>query len=160
LMRPLFLLTLRIEDYWLAPVAGLAVCGLAFLLGWRFLAGRPGKRSAESDDDFDATFLKGVTQERRSAPRRRGNTVEVQLVAADGKTWVGWILDRSQGGLGVLVEQPIAEGTALKVRPRTASASIPWSEVTVRSCRREGHQYDVGCQFDRLPNWNELLHFG
>ena len=159
-MKPVLLLILGFDEYWLVPVAGVAVCGFALLLGWRFAAGRPRSRASAEDGIFDASFLKGVTQERRAATRRKGNTVEVQLSGTHGTTIRGWVLDRSQGGLGLLVEQVVAEGTPLKVRPCNAMATVPWIDVTVRSCRGEASQYELGCQFVRLPSWNELLHFG
>ena len=37
---------------------------------------------------------------------------------------------------------------------------MPWTETTVRSCRKDGIQYELGCQFHRTPNWNLLLQFG
>src|SRR5262249_45391240 len=106
------------------------------------------------------TFLHGVTQDRRAAPRRKGNCVEVLLAGDQGTTLLGWVLNRSIGGLCLLVEQPVPQGTACKGRPSSAGPTAPWAEITVRSCRREAGQYELNCQFDGMPNWNELLHFG
>ncbi len=158
-MKPLLLFGLDVEDYWLVPVVGVAACGLAYLLGRRFFAGRPAA-PATPDDGLDPSFLQGVTQERRATPRRRGNLVEVQLVDGDGTSLRGWVVDRSQGGLGLLVEQPLAAGVALRVRPSAVGSSAPWTEVTVRSCRPEGSQYELGCQFIHMPNYGQLLQFG
>ena len=37
---------------------------------------------------------------------------------------------------------------------------VEWVELRVRSCRAEGCQYELGCQFPQTPNWNLLLQFG
>ena len=143
---------------WLVPAIGVLACGLAFAVGWRLLSPRP--KTDDENTPQDMEFLKGVTRERRGMARRKGNTVEVQIAVADGSEVKGWVIDRSQGGLCLLVEEAIAEQTHLRVRPRMAGTSVPWTEVTVRSCRAEGYQFELGCQFHGMPNWNLLLQFG
>jgi hypothetical protein len=149
------------EGYWLAPAIGGAACLLAYLLGRLFLVARPAPAGPELNAPDEANFLRGLNRDRRAAPRRRGNSVEVEMVNAGDETPVrGWVVDRSIGGLGVLVDNPIAAGTVLRVRPRFAKAGTPWTEVTVRSSRPEGGQHELGCQFHRTPNWSLLLMFG
>ncbi|MBY0228986.1 MAG: PilZ domain-containing protein [Gemmataceae bacterium] len=146
------------QGAWLVPVAGLAACGLAFVVGRRMLAASKPEPVADGiarDDDF----LQGVTRDRRGAPRRKGNTIEVQVKVGD-EARLGWVLDRSVGGLCVLVERPVAEGSVVRLRPRQGGESIPWTEATVRSCRPEGEQHELGCQFHRTPNWAQMLQFG
>lgn len=147
---------------WLVPAIGVVTCALAYLVGRLFLVGKPKVTPGDPDGQVMANFLKGITRERRGAPRRKGGThVEVQLLPGEGQEPIpGWVLDRSIGGLGILVDQPLPAGAILKVRPRTAVESTPWTDVTVRSCRREGLQYVVGFQFHRTPNWSLLLQFG
>jgi hypothetical protein len=157
-MNALFLLSVDPGGAWLGPVIGAVVFGLAFLLGWRLLSAWLGG-ARDSDAFRDANFLGGVTRERRAAPRRQGNTVEVQLVI--GKTTLrGWVRDRSQGGLGLVVEQPVAEGTTFKVRASSAAARVPWTDASVLSCRPTGERFELSCQFDRVPDRSELLTFG
>jgi hypothetical protein len=152
---PLFAFTTDL----LAVIAGLAACGLALLLGWRLVASRPATVSGGQGEDLDDSFLAGVTQDRRAAPRRKGNAVDVQLVDSKEQPPLrGWVLNRSQGGLGLLVDEAVPEGTVCRVRPSNSNSG--WIEVSVRYCRREGGQYELGCQFHRTPNWNELLQFG
>lgn len=148
-----------VNGFWLVPVAGLIACGAAFLVGWGVFGGR--RKPAEEKLPLDADFLQGVTKERRAAPRRKGNTVEVQLSGGEDQPVLkGWVLDRSVGGLCLLVDQAVPESTVLKVRPRSTGDAVPWTEVTVRMCRPEGTQFELGCQFHRTPNWNLLLQFG
>jgi hypothetical protein len=151
-----------LEQGWVVPVVGGAACGLAFLVGRRLLSPRPPEPPNDPVALFDAHFLGGVSKDRRAAPRRKGNTVEVRLsaAAADQEAVRGWILDRSIGGLCILVDHPVSVGLHLKVRPNQASEVTPWTDVTVRFCRQEGSQYELGCQFHRTPNWAMLLQFG
>src|SRR5271157_4013420 len=101
-----------IAQGWIIPVIGVGVCGLAFLVGRRFFAGRGGEHSSDPAELFDSHFLKGVSQDRRSAPRRKGNTVELRLSAGgQDETLRGWILDRSIGGLGILIDRALPIGT-------------------------------------------------
>jgi hypothetical protein len=152
---PLFALTF--DGYWVVPLVGGVGFIAAVVLGRRLITSRP----AEAPEVPLTNFLGGVTQDRRAVPRRRGNTVEVHLSdGSDRPPITGCVIDRSQGGLRVLVDEPIAEGTVLKIRPTSGGVTTPWTDVTIRSCRREGFQYELGCQFDHLPNWNQLLQFG
>jgi hypothetical protein len=162
MLLPLPLFAFLPEGAWVVPVVGGAVCGIAFLLGRRVLSKNPTDDVVvDPDGPLDATFLKGVTQDRRCAPRRKGNTVEVELSdGSDAPPVRGWVRDRSIGGLCLLADQAIAEGAVLKVRPVTSGPTIPWTDITVRSCRADGGQYELGCQFHRTPNWNQLLKFG
>src|SRR5262245_43239837 len=146
--------------FWLAPVIGVTACGLAYLIGRRYLVSKP-RVDGDPDGPLSADFLHGVTRERRGAPRRNGTSVEVQLLLGQNQDPIpGWVLDRSIGGLGILTEQELPNGAILKIRPRSASEATPWTDVTVRSCRRDGTHYEVGFQFHRTPNWSLLLQFG
>ena len=153
------LFALALDGSWVVPLVGGIGFVAAVLIGRRLFAPRPAA-PAPLDVPLDGC-LQGVTQDRRAAPRRGGNTVEVQITDVNSApAGRGCVIDRSQGGLRMLVERPVAAGTQLKVKPTSADASAPWSDITVRSCRRDGIEYVLGCQFDRLPNWAELLQFG
>lgn len=146
---------------WIVPVIGGAACGLAFLIGRLLLVSKPSPPPVDPEGPTETNFLQGITRDRRIAPRRKGNTVEVQIsIDERSDPTRGWVLDRSIGGIGILVDEPIAQGAVIKIRPRTATVTAGWIEVTVRACRREGHQFELGCQFHRTPDWNTLLHFG
>jgi hypothetical protein len=147
---------------WQIPVMGLAVCALAYLVGRMFLAGGAVRPAAAEPPEIDVNdSFQGVTRDRRCAPRRKGNTVQVQiLVGEDPEPQPGWVLDRSVGGLCLLAEKPMPEGVVVKVRPTKASAQVQWTEATIKSCRRDGTLYELGCQFHRTPNWNLLVQFG
>jgi hypothetical protein len=146
---------------WVVPAIGVAACLIAFLLGRRFLAGRSAARPADPDALFKADILGGVTRDRRAAPRRKGNPVEVQLDKGAGdKLIIGYVLNRSVGGLCLLLDEPLPEKALAKIRPKGGSELTPWTDVTVQYCRQDGIQYEAGCQFHHTPNWSLLLQFG
>ena len=146
---------------WTVPVAGGLVCGVAFLVGRRMLVPAPAPALAEETLMPGSVVYEGVSRDRRAAPRRKGNAIEVQLNVGDDLPMIlGWVLDRSVGGLCIMAEGPIPEGTVIRLRPRSVAESFPWTETTIRSCRKDGTSYELGCQFHRTPNWNLLLQFG
>lgn len=146
------------DSSWAIPAIGGVACAVAMFVGWRVLHHRPLPPSEE--EQLDARFLKGVTSERRATPRRKGNQVLVDVTTAkEGPTWIAVVQDRSIGGLGLLSEQSVAPGSVLRVRPQGAT-NIPWIDVTVRICRPEGSQYELGCQFHQTPSWSVLVMFG
>ena len=146
---------------WSVPVAGGLVCGVAFLVGRRVFFPTPAAVESAEVLMPGSVVFEGVSRDRRSAPRRKGNTVEVLMNAKEDQPHLrGWVIDRSVGGLCILAEDAITEGTVVRLRPRSAGDTVPWTEVTVRSCRKDGTHYELGCQFHRTPNWNLLLQFG
>lgn len=121
----------------------------------------PGQAIAAVKGEHDI-FTQGGTLERRAALRRSGNPIAVLI--SDAKTEVqpiiGYVLNRSTGGLGLLVREPIEPGTILTVRAKDAPSEIPWVRMDVRSCRGDGGEWELGCRFQRTPPWNVLLLFG
>jgi hypothetical protein len=54
----------------------------------------------------------------------------------------------------------IAPGTTLQVKAVNAPDTIGFVTVIVRSCRKNGDHFEVGCEFEKTPPWNVLLLFG
>ncbi len=159
-------LTFFTSQPWTIPSIGLLVASLAYLFGRRWLVARTKAKAVEPVEEVSpllttAKRKKNSDPDRRAAPRRRGSRVEVYLAdEAKTKQVIGWVIDRSMGGLCLLVEQPLDEGSALKVRPRSAPQTAPWLSIEVRSCRADGTEWEVGCRFLNPPQWNDLLLFG
>lgn len=103
-----------------------------------------------------------MSPERRSAPRRRGNPISVQISnsAADEETMQGWVVDRSTGGIRLLVDEAVELGTVLNVRPAKVHANYPWIKVKVKSCHPERMSWNLGCQFVEKITWEDLQQFG
>jgi hypothetical protein len=100
-------------------------------------------------------------QERRTAPRRSGNPVSVQVsLSGGGEPFQGWVVDRSSGGLRLLVDQSVNLGTVLNVRPTKAHPGFAAVQVKVKSCRPERNSFNLGCQFLQKVSWEQMQLFG
>jgi hypothetical protein len=100
--------------------------------------------------------------DRRGAVRREGAAVRVVLAAPIFRNGVGegFVLDRSTGGLRITVATAVAPGTNIHVRAANAPDTIEFVGVVVRSCRKNGEFFVLGCEFEKTPPWNVLLLFG
>lgn len=154
-----------VNQPWTIPVTGVLVASLAFLVGRRWFVPRRAPKASLHEEGrtklTTASMPKISAPDRRSAPRRIGNRIEV-FVADDSKKppLHGWVVDRSMGGLCLVVEKPLTEGAVLNVRPRLAPQTAPWMAIEIRSCRPEGDEWEVGCRFIKPLQWNDLLFFG
>jgi PilZ domain len=151
-------------EVWGVAGAGVVAALLAFFVGRRLFAGQSppllpkGRAGPPRPDPFEV----GSRSEKRAAFRRKGSSVEVELLleGQPGPPTTGWVQDRSAGGLGLSVECEFACGTVLKVRPRNAPATAPWVEIEVRSCKPEDAGWLLGCSFRETPPYSVLLLFG
>lgn len=102
------------------------------------------------------------TEDTRSAPRRRGNPVSIQITndLRTAESWSAWVVDRSQDGVCVLADEASEIGAMLNLRPTKAGASARWIQVIVRSCTQERGSFKLGCQFQNKLTWDDLQYFG
>jgi hypothetical protein len=100
--------------------------------------------------------------DRRGAIRREGTVVRILVAAPVFRNGLGegFVLDRSTGGLRIAVTTPLEPGLIVQVRAANAPETIGFVGVLVRSCRKSGEFYEVGCEFEKTPPWNVLLLFG
>jgi hypothetical protein len=151
---------------WLVPVVGFAAAVLTLSAGrlvlsrWRGAPARPNIPTPErpAHDPFE----KGSLTERRRALRRKGNPIEIRVSDAEAtvEPITAWVIDRSMGGLCVLTDEEVAEGTVLSVKAANSPPGTPWVRVEVRSIKHTKHGYELGCQFVRVPPTSILLLFG
>jgi hypothetical protein len=148
------------EGTWLIPVIGVLVTGAAFVVGRRLLPGRKPPSSSQPEAE-DRVFLQGAKLERRAVPRRAGNCVGVFVSETPPELGIqGWVLNRSAGGLALLLQQPLKDGARLHVRPITPQSSPAWVAVEIRHCKAEGGDWVANCQFVNPPEYSTLLLFG
>jgi len=101
------------------------------------------------------------TFESRRWLRRFGPPVRVVVAdALDADLGMAWVVDRSAGGLGFQLEQPLDVGTVLKVRPYHAPGLKLWLEGVVKNCQDQEDFFKVGCQFVQTPPVGILRLFG
>jgi hypothetical protein len=121
----------------------------------------PAEKSATAKKpDLQELAVRGVSAEKRGAVRRAGNAISVYVGEGDGVPMRGFVIDRSAGGIGLALDHALPLGTIVRVRPSKAPDTAPWVEVQVKSCRAEGTEYELGCQFQTLPPFNVMLLFG
>ena len=113
--------------------------------------------SSFADLDDDDTFAN-----RRSSSRREGQPVRVIITAASlpKRPISGWVMDRSTGGLRIMVKHSLPPGSAIQVRTSNAPDTVPWTTLVIRSCREVDDRFEIGCAFETTPPWNVLLLFG
>ncbi len=100
--------------------------------------------------------------DRRGAVRRDGAPVRVLLSSNSFRNGVndGLVVDRSTGGLRIVMTSAMVSGSVIQVRAANAPDNIGFVTVIVRSCKKEGDNFILGCEFEKTPPWNVLLLFG
>lgn|SRR5262245_9027263 len=157
-------LDFRFGHGWAALGLGLLVASMVFLFTHFLLRSRkrqlgpPPPRNTPNETD---PFMDGRALERRLGSRRSGSAVAVLVSDAEAKSTptTGWVMDRSTAGLRLWVESAFAVGTVLSIRPTHADFA-PWIQVEVKHCQESQDDYEIGCQFLRIPPWSVLLLFG
>jgi hypothetical protein len=127
-----------------------------------FLASLPAAaRRAPEDTPDDLQFLTQGGVEKRAGRRRWGNPTEVYV---DARLWPGpvhgLVINRSTGGLALLLQNEVPAGTTIKVRSVEAPRSVPFVNLEVRHCRKAGQLFLIGCQFCADVPWNVRVWFG
>lgn len=100
--------------------------------------------------------------DRRSSSRREGAPVRVTLSSPTFRNGVndGFVVDRSTGGLRIAMQSSMAPGSTMQVKAANAPDTVAFVAVIVRSCKKNGDFYELGCEFEKTPPWNVLLLFG
>jgi hypothetical protein len=108
----------------------------------------------------DSTLTPGSFPERRKSPRRWGNPIQVLLRdGRRGEPLRGWVANRSAGGLGLSLAEPLAVGAQTQLRITVAPESVPSVELEVIHCHAQTGRWLVGCRFLTPPPADVLLMF-
>ena len=157
---------------WAIPAIGAACAVLVLTFGYLIFLRKP--RLPATPDPLPGLKLRrpavqtmysptgqGGIRQRRTALRRKGNPIDVQI-AADAKEAPSsaMVIDRSDRGLCLAVNYPHRVGAVVNVRPVAGDPSLTWVPVQVRNCRYVGKAYEVGCEFVKVPPRSVLILFG
>jgi hypothetical protein len=150
---------------WPVLLVGLGTAGLAFVVGWTTLRRRKPATTAAAADPLAPErdpFLSGPANDRRAASRRGGHPVTVVLSDPEEKAapLQGWVVDRSVGGLCLMVSQPVPLGSWWKVRPADGPRTALPISVEVKTCVSAGAEWKLNCRFEKTPSYAVLLMFG
>jgi hypothetical protein len=69
----------------------------------------------------------------------------------------GVIVTRSRGAIKLLLDDPATPQTVLTLRTVRAPANIPWVQVAVLTCKPQGKNYMLQCEFVEPPPWNVVV---
>ncbi len=108
---------------------------------------------------------KEPNKEKRNMFRRQGNPVEVQVAFPDDRSnpAIGSLMDRSVGGMKIAMYHELAVGSIIVIRPVRGGEMVPWIELEIRSCRQSAEmteQFEIGCQYVKVPPYSIQLLFG
>ena len=111
------------------------------------------KRQRPPGHDFEEVDVLPAGIERRTSRRRWCNPISVSFYTArDDMPRRGIVINRSSGGLGILVDHDLPADETLFVRAVEAPESVPVAQVKVRHSRRAGRMHLLGCQYcEDLP---------
>jgi hypothetical protein len=146
------------------PPAMLKAC-LAMISLFRLFNRLRGARTPVLQLDSDVAgdrpvnpFSAGVYVERRQASRRYGDPVQVLVWdVLNAEPTGGWVMDRSETGLGLSLPKPYSEGWILSVRVALAPEEVPTVSVVVKHCHPLAGRWLIGCQFLEPPSKLVLL---
>ncbi|MBY0527065.1 MAG: hypothetical protein K2R98_26965 [Gemmataceae bacterium] len=124
---------------WIGMLAGAIVSVGIYLMGRRLLRSSP---------------------DRRANSRRWGKPVEVLVTGLRPMPHIGMVVNRSEGGLGLLLDKPMRPGLTFRVRPTEAPSAFPWIDVESRHCTATGRDWLVGCRFTDDVPWDVRVWFG
>ena len=149
-----------VKETWQILAIGFATASLAFLAGWTTLRKRKPKEEAPAK--AADPFAQGANSERRTAARRGGHAISVDMHDPDDKLTgqQAYVLDRSVGGLCLMAPSAVPIGSVWKVRPCNAPRTTPPVRVEVKSCSAVDQEWKLGCQFEKTPSYATLLMFG
>jgi hypothetical protein len=72
----------------------------------------------------------------------------------------GLVINRSTGGLAILLQQEVPAGTSVEVRSVEAPRSVPFIKLEVSHCLKAGGLFLIGCQFCEEVPWHVRVWFG
>jgi len=101
-------------------------------------------------------------KEKRRHPRRNGPPMPIVLSddRSSGTPTLCRVVNRSQVGLGIVVDKPLPRGAIIRVRPVEAPEDVAWVRLEIRNCGRRRNEWYLGCRFlGELP-WSVILLFG
>ncbi len=155
----------RLPDWALPAMIGIALIGVLLvvftMIGRKPPAIPPAEKPNIALPREDAT-RDGKGDERRRCPRRGGNPTRVLLAGSKGRgeQSEGMVVDRSMGGMCLLVNQQVSRGAILGVRSVHAPEHVGWVDIKAVYAREVGERWQVGCEFVETPPLSVVLLFG
>lgn len=156
---------------WTGIVAGVTAAALIVFTALIWIRQEPD----ETEDDPSARILnrdaparapgtvaQPKARDRRTAARRDGRPVPVQIMEEDEVTeiGVGHMMDRSHTGICFVTHFPIVSGKKVNIRPHQTGGKHAYLLVEVKHCHHVGAVWEVGCKFVKQPPWSLMMDLG
>src|SRR6186997_508496 len=137
--------------------------GLLEVMKTRYGAGKSGADEELPGDEMLEELLAEVPEgtpapadahwsavpERRRGMRRWFNPIEVVLISPVHENPLpGLVVNRSSGGLAILMDVAFDTDTVLSVRPKYAPAGVKYVYIRVRHARKASKLWVIGCQYE------------
>jgi hypothetical protein len=99
--------------------------------------------------------------ERRKRSRRGGAPTPVVLSSSTpAMNLRGVVLNRSTGGLAIVVKEKVEPGSILMIRAAEAPRFVPQVPVEIKHCELVSGCFVLGCEFQEDVPWNARVWFG
>jgi hypothetical protein len=108
--------------------------------------------SAEAEQPFTPTAVAPQPQVVRpgNSFHRSGNPIPVRiaLTGDDDEAASGWVVERSLGGMTLMLDQEVSPETQVRVRnARPSCTRSSWITATVKQIYQEGNSFKLVCRF-------------
>jgi len=93
---------------------------------------------------------------------RSGNPIPVLIAVTgvDEDATSGWVVERSLGGMTLMLDQEVPLGTQVRVRnARPACTRSSWTAATVKQIHPVGSSFKLVCRFVEKPSWEQMQQF-
>lgn len=121
----------------------------------------PPPPAAEMTEDEQPEVVENVP-DRKNSFHRSGNPIPVLIAATaeDDEALSGWVVERSMGGMTLLLDQELPLGTQVRVRnARKTCTRSAWNVVTVKKVEGVGSSFKLICRFTQQPSWEAIQQF-
>lgn len=140
----------------MAAFSGCLVLGIVVIC-WRADTGSQQQRGQRGPDGSRT----GQADDRRIRVRRIGSSAPIDLTFADGSPPRRAVaLDRSSGGMRLAVEEAVAVGSLIGLRPANGPVGGLPVRASVRWCKQVDLHYEFGCRFCEDLPLAVLMQFG
>lgn len=134
---------------WTLGLFGLSALGLGLGLG-RLLFGSSGAPTVSSAPRAGGAASGALSNsDLRTSPRTAVAQTKLLIrpAYAAGEPVEGWVTDRSLGGLGLSVPEPIEIGSILHLTPEEIPSWVTSLVLQVKYCRLHRGRWRLGCQY-------------
>ena len=149
MLNAVWAVDLALGGAWTLILFGVSATGFGLFMG-RIIFGQSSIRGvAPPSSGGTSTHVSLQELNLRASPRTHvdGTKILVSQYQSLADAFEGWVTDRSLGGLGLSVPQPVEIGTWLHVVPGELPEWLGTRCLEVRYCKLHRGRWRLGCQY-------------